>query len=185
MRDERDERSIPELVHVAELRDAGNPMEAIKYAGTLMRMYPNNDLVPFMVAYIYYQLEYPEEAIKVAVEAIPKCKRKYRLYSVAGLAEFDQGKLPEALVWWARSIIAQCKVSDFQEHEPFLHVAHTADILGLKEAKPLFTMVDAIDPSKGRLNETVLEKLSYIEDMWVKKPFTRVINHIDKIYLGT
>jgi len=32
IKDERDESSIPELLHVAELRDAGSTQDAIEYA---------------------------------------------------------------------------------------------------------------------------------------------------------
>ena len=50
VKDERDESSIPELVRVAELRDEGSAQEAIDYGKTLMKMYPVNDLIPFMLA---------------------------------------------------------------------------------------------------------------------------------------
>src|SRR5690348_10504130 len=114
-KDDRDERAVPEIVHVAELRDAGNMQDAIDYGKALIKMYPNFDLIPFMISYIYYQRDFPQEAFQVAVDAIPRCPRKYRLYAVAGLAEFKRGHLPEALVWWTRSVIAQCSVVDYQE----------------------------------------------------------------------
>ncbi|MBN1121380.1 MAG: hypothetical protein JXJ17_09880 [Anaerolineae bacterium] len=184
IKDNRDERSIPELVHIAELRDTGNVMDAIEYAKSLMKMYPDNDLIPFMIAYIYYQRKFADEALEVAVEAIPKCPRKYRLYSVAGLAEFDRGRIPESLVWWSRSTIAQCKITDFQEHDPFLYLAHVAEILDAqKAAQALFTMSDAIEPGKLRLDEPSLEKLSKISQLWAAKPARRVIDYIDDTYL--
>ena len=97
-KDERDEESVPELHKVAELRDSGNVHDAIEYATGLMKLHSDNDLVPFMIAYMYYQKELPDEAYQVAVEAMEKCPRKYRLYSAAGLAEFSRGRLPEALL---------------------------------------------------------------------------------------
>ncbi len=184
IKDNRDERSIPELVHIAELRDTGNVMDAIEYAKSLMKMYPDNDLIPFMIAYIYYQRKFADEALEMAVEAIPKCPRKYRLYSVAGLAEFDRGRIPESLVWWSRSTIAQCQVTDFQEHDPFLYLAHVAEILDAqKAAQALFTMSDAIEPGKLRLDEPSLGKLGKISQLWAAKPTRRVIDYIDDTYL--
>lgn len=184
VKDERGEDSVPELVKVAELRDAGNMQNAIDYGMTLMRMYPDNDLIPFMIAYIYYQKEFPGDARKVAIEAIPRCPRKYRLYSVAGLAEFDMGHLPEALVWWSRSVIAQCTVTDFQESDSFLHLATAAEVLGQKkEAGVLLLMADTIDPSKLRLDEGAVSLMRQLSHSWVKKPFADVLKHINLKYL--
>jgi hypothetical protein len=184
IKDNRDERSIPELVHIAELRDSGNVMDAIEYAKSLMKMYPDNDLIPFMVAYIYYQRKFSDEALEIAVEAIPRCPRKYRLYSVAGLAEFDRERIPESLVWWSRSAIAQCSVTDFQEHDPFLYLAHIAEILNIqKAAQALFTMSDAIEPGHMRLDEPSLEKLGKVSQIWAARPTKRVISYIDDTYL--
>ncbi|MBN1312494.1 MAG: hypothetical protein JXB30_13850 [Anaerolineae bacterium] len=183
-KDDRDESSVPELLHVAELRDAGNTQDAIEYANSLMKMYPDNDLIPFMVAYIYYQKQFPREAMQTAVAAIPKCPRKYRLYSVAGLAEFDQGHVPEAVVWWCRSVVAQCTVMDFQEHDPFLYLAHGGEVLGAKrEATAFFTMTDSIDPKRPRLDLEEVEKLSSMKGSWTQEPFTKVLRHIEENYL--
>jgi hypothetical protein len=184
IKDDRDESSIPELVRVAELRDAGSMQEAIDYGRALMKMYPDNDLVPFMIAYIYYQKEFPVEARSIAAEAIPKCPRKYRLYSVVGLAEFDVGHVPEALVWWSRSAIAQCVVQDFLEYDPFLHLAHTAEILGAKRyAQLFFSMTDAIEPSGPRIDDESIAKLMSVKRSWVSKPLVEVMQHIDTHYL--
>lgn len=184
VKDDRDETSIPELVHVAELRDAGSMQEAIEYANSLIKLYPDNDLIPFMVAYIYYQKEFPREAMQAAIAAIPKCPRKYRLYSVAGMAEFDQGHLAEAFVWWCRSVVAQCTVTDFQEHDPFLCLAHAAQILGAKrEAEAFFTMTDSIDPKRPRLEPGEVERMSSIRGTWVQEPLLKVLQQIEARYL--
>jgi tetratricopeptide (TPR) repeat protein len=184
IKDERDEHAIPELTHVAVLRDAGNMQDAIDYATSLSKMYPDYDLIPFMIAYIYYQKEFPQEAIHTALEAIPSCKRKYRLYSVVGLAEYAQNNLENALVWWSRSVIAQCVVADYQEADPFLHLAHVAEALGARqESQVLFTMVDAIEPDSPRLGETEESRLRALKKSWVKDPIIRVIKHIDANYL--
>jgi len=45
-----------------------------------MKMYPDNDLIPFMVAYIYYQKQFPREAMQTAVAAIPKCPASIGLF---------------------------------------------------------------------------------------------------------
>ncbi len=186
VKDDRDETAIPELEHVAELRDSGNMQDAIDYGKALMKMYPSFDLIPFMIAYIYYQKDFPQEALQIAVEAIPRCPRKYRLYSVAGLAEFRRGHLAEALVWWARSVVAQCAVLDFQESDPFLYMAHSAEILGAKrEAEMLFTMADAIENGAARLNPDVIDSLEAVRDSWVRQPLTHVLRQIDKQYLHT
>jgi hypothetical protein len=183
-KDERDEHSVPELIHIAELRDAGSLQDAIDYGKSLMKMYPDNDLIPFMIAHIYYQRMFPDEALQIAIEAIPKCPRKYRLYSVAGLAELDRNRIAEAVVWWCRSVIAQCMVKDFQEHDPFLHLAHTAEIVGSKaESKIFFQMADAIEPSAMRLDQTVLNALSAIKSSWARKPFVDVLKYLDKNHL--
>ncbi|MBN1428756.1 MAG: hypothetical protein JXB07_10245 [Anaerolineae bacterium] len=184
VKDERDEGSVPELLHVAELRDAGSTQDAIEYANSLMKMYPDNDLIPFMVAYIYYQKQFPREAMQTAVAAIRKCPRKYRLYSVAGLAEFDQDHIPEAIVWWCRSVIAQCTILDFQEHDPFLYLAHMAEVLGSKrEATAFFTMTDSIDPKRPRLDLEEVERLSSIKSSWAQAPLVKVLRHIEANYL--
>lgn len=184
VKDERDETSIPELVHVAELRDAGNVKDAIDYGKALMKMYPDNDLIPFMIAYIYYQRHFPDEALEIAVDAIPQCPRKYRLYSVAGLAEFDRGKLPEALVWWTRSVIAQCEVTDYQEYDPFLYLAHAAELIGADaQAGVFFSMTDAIEQGGMRLDETSIEQLAALKSSWARVPYRRVIEHIETTYL--
>ncbi len=184
VKDERDESTIPELVHVAELRDAGNMQDAIDYGKALIKMYPNFDLIPFMIAYIYYQKDFPQEALQIAVEAIPRCPRRYRLYSVAGLAEFRRGRLPEALVWWSRSVIAQCSIVDFQESDPFLHLAHAAEIIGAKrEAEMLFTMTDAIEQGGPRLSQADLQQLAELRTSWAREPLAQVLKHIDERYL--
>lgn len=183
-RDERDTDSVPELMNVAEMRDAGNVQAAIDYASSLLKMYPDNDLIPFMMAYIYYQKDFPKEALQTAIAAIPKCPRKYRLYSVAGLAEFEQGHLPEALVWWCRSVIAQCTIEDFGDHDPFVHLAHAAETIGAsRQAEMLFTMTDAIDEAKSRLDAESLQKLMQLKGSWAQEPLLRVLQHIESKYL--
>ncbi len=183
-KDDRDEGTVPELAKVAQYRDSGDFQEAIEYGQALIKMYPDFDLIPFMLAYIYYQKEFPIEARKLAVEAIPKCSRKYRLYSVAGLSEFAQGKIPEALVWWSWSIIAQCSVSDFQEYDPFLYLAYAAETVGAqREADIMFTMVDAIESSQPRLDDADLRRLEALNDHWVRSPLVQVIKYIDQRYL--
>jgi predicted Zn-dependent protease len=184
IKDDRDEHAIPELTHVAVLRDAGNMQDAIDYATSLSKMYPDYDLIPFMIAYIYYQKEFPQEAIHTALEALPNCKRKYRLYSVIGLAESAQGNIENALVWWSRSVIAQCVVADYQEADPFLHLAHVAEVVGAKqESQVLFTMVDAIEPDSPRLGESEEARLRALKKSWVKDPLIKVIKYIDTNYL--
>jgi len=183
VRDDRDETSVPELAQVAELRDTGNYQDAIGYAEALMKMYPNNDLVPFMIAYMYYQREYPEKAIEIAVEAIPRCPRKYRLYSVAGLAQFGMGRLPEAIVWWSRSVVAQCGILDFQEEDPFLHLAHAASVVGeTRLAEKFFNMVDSIDQGKRRLKPHEVDPLIPLRKHWSRDPLVRVLQHIVTTY---
>ncbi len=184
IRDERDEFSVPELKRIAEFRDSGQMQEAVDYGKTLMKMYPDNDLIPFMIAYIYYQQQFPDEALQVAVDAIPHCPRKYRLYSVAGLAEFRRERLPEALVWWSRGAIAQCTITDFQEHDPFLHLAHAAEQIGARrEAQALFAMSDAIEPDNPRLSNDEIERLAQVKRSWAAKPFGEVVKKIDKDFL--
>lgn len=183
-KDERDERAVPEIVHVAELRDAGNMQESIDYGKALIKMYPNFDLIPFMVAYIYYQKDFPQEALQLAVDAIPRCPRKYRLYAIAGLAEFKRGHLAEALVWWTRSVVAQCSVIDYQESEPFLHLAHAAEAIGSRrEAEMLFTMADAIEQGAPRLGPDQVEQLAELRESWAREPFARVLKYVDEHYL--
>ena len=184
VKDERDESSIPELVRVADLRDKGSAQEAIDYGKTLMKMYPDNDLIPFMLSYIYYQRHFPDEALQIAIEAIPRCPRKYRLYSVAGLAEYDKDRLPEALVWWTRSVIAQCEVVDYQEVDPFLYLAHTAQILGSKrQADDYFSMVDAIEHNQLRLTHDEISKLDLLKDSWAKKTIQNILTFVEENYL--
>ncbi len=183
IKDERDETDIPEISQVAELRDSSSMQEAIEYGTAIMKMFPDIDLIPFMIAYMYYQKDYPKRAIEVALEAIPRCKRKFRLYSVIGLAEFSQGHLPEALVWWARSVVAQCKVVDFQEEDPFLHLAHAASVIGAdEEAKVYFAVADAIVPERRRLTPDEVDRLLPLRNHWSKEPLKQVLRHIIDTY---
>jgi hypothetical protein len=158
--------------------------DAIDYGVALMKMYPDNDLIPFMIGYIYFQKQFPKEAMQMAINSIPKCPRKYRLYSLAGLAEYDQGHLPEAIVWWSRSVIAQCTVADFQEFDPFMYLGHAADLVGAKrEAQLLYAMVDAIEVSKPRVDPDELGRLSPIVSSWIAEPFRSVLAELDTKYL--
>jgi tetratricopeptide (TPR) repeat protein len=183
-KDERGENSVPELAKVAELRDSGNVRHAIEYAEGLMKLYPDHDLIPFMIAYMYYQKELPEEAHQVATEAMEKCPRKYRLYSVAGLAEFARGRLPEALVWWSRSVVAQCQMVDFQEYDPFLHLAHAALAIGAKrEAASFFEISDAIARDTLRLSPANEARLAPIAGSWYVESLRRALQEINTKYL--
>ena len=183
-RDDRDEDSVPELRRVAELRDSGSMQDAIDYGKALMKMYPNNDLIPFMIGYIYYQAEFPKEAMQLAVNAIPNCPRKYRLYSLAGLAEFAQSHLAEALVWWSRSVIAQCTVEDYQEYDPFMHLGCAAETIGRShEAQMLFSVTDAIEASAPRLDAAAADRIAVIRKMWVQEPLADVLHFLDEKYL--
>ncbi len=185
LRDERDETTIPELLHVAEMRDAGNMQDAIDYGRALTKMYPDFDLIPFMIAYIYYQKDFSQEALQTAIEAVPRCPRKYRLYAVAGLAEFRRGHLPEAFVWFSRSAVAQCKIQDFQESDPFLYLANAAEILGARrEAEMLFQMVEAIERQKPpHLNPADIDLLIELRESWAREPLLQVLRTIDSQYL--
>lgn len=182
--DERDESSVPELANVVELFESGSAQGAIEYGKSLMKMYPDNDLIPYMLATIYHQRNFPDEALELAVEAIPQCPRRYRLYAMAGLAEFDRSRLPEALVWWSRSVVAQCSVMDFQEPRPFLHLAHTAELINAKrEADMFFTMTDAMAEDRPRLSDEAIERLATVRGSWVARPLTRVLAHLDQEHL--
>lgn len=184
-RDERHEDFLPELGRVAELRDGGNMQEAIDYGFSLQKMYPDFDLIPFMIAYIYYQQDFPREAKKTAIDAMRSCPRRYRLYSVAGLAEYALGNIPEALVWWSRSVVAQCQVVDYQESDPFLYLAHAADIVGAnRPSQLLFSMVDAIEGhTSPRLGDATVASLEEIEKSWTRKPLIEVLKEITDRYL--
>jgi hypothetical protein len=180
-RDERDERSVPELAEVAHLRDEGSFQDAIDYGKALIRMYPDFDLIYYMIAHIYYQKELPDEARQIALEGMAECNRRYRLYAVAGLAEFDKGKLPEALVWWSRSVVAQCEVVDFHEHDPFLYLAHAANVVGAKRAREvLFQMADVIEPAGYRLTADSLMRLDPLRKLWVSEPFKLVLKELEQ-----
>lgn len=182
--DNRDETTIPEIVHIAELRDSGNMQDAIDYGKALIKMYPDFDLIPFMVAYIYYQKDFPQEAFQVAVDAVPRCPRRYRLYSVAGLAELKRNHTAEALVWWARSVVAQCSITEYQEADPFLHLAHAAEAIGAKrESEMMFTMADAIERDHSPLSQSALDQFAGLRDSWTREPLVRVLKLIDERYL--
>ncbi|MGF1506775.1 MAG: tetratricopeptide repeat protein [Chloroflexi bacterium] len=181
--DDRDETYVPELVEVAKLRDSGALNDAIAYGKSIQKMYPDYDLIAYMVAHIYFQQQQPKEAMDVALAAIRDCKRKYRLYSVVGLAEYDIDNVANALVWWCRSVVAQGLVSDFQEYDPFLHLSYAAEMTRAnKEARILMTMVDAIEPQSPRLNDSYLEKMQSVRTSWARAPFVKAIEHIVEQY---
>lgn len=185
MADERNELSLPELRHVAELRDTGAVGDAINYAQSLQKMYPDFDLIPFMIAYVQYQDGKPEKAIQTALDAIPDCKRKYRLYSVAGLAEYSKDNLANALVWWSRSAIAQAQVADFQEFDPFLYLGYASEGIGQQEhAQTMYTMVAAIDPDAPQDDEARADIMAQMKTLWARKPFKRVMDVITRQHLS-
>lgn len=182
--DERDETFVPELVDIAKRRDSGALDEAIEYGNAIVKMYPDYDLVYYMVAHIHFQRDDPAAAMQLALEGIPNVQRKYRLYAVAGLAEYDRGRLANALVWWCRSVVAQALVSDFQEYEPYLHLGAAAELLRMdEEMRIMTTMVDAIEPQVAPLSPAYLQRMDALRSMWVKAPFTRALSHIvDQYY---
>ncbi len=183
--DERTELSLPELRHVAELRDGGSPQDAINYALSLQKMYPDFDLIPFMIAYVQYQDGKPEKAMKTALGAIPECKRKYRLYSVAGLAEYSKDNLANALVWWSRSAIAQAQVADFQEFDPFQYLGHAAKGIGQDEhAQTMYTMATAIDPNAPQDEAVRQDIMTQMKTLWARKPFKQVLDVITRQHLS-
>lgn len=185
MDDPRNELSIPELRHVAELRDSGSVQDAINYAQSLQRMYPDFDLIPFMISYIQYQDGKPEKAMQTALDAIPDCKRKYRLYSVAGLAEYSKDNLANALVWWSRSIIAQAEVADFQEYDPFLYLGYASEGVGeVEHAQTLYTMVAAIDPDAPQDEIVRADIMEQMKSLWARRAFKRVIDVITRQHLS-
>lgn len=184
VRDSRSESAVPELAHVAELRDSGHDQDAIEYAASLMKLYPDLDLVPVALSHLYSQRGDIERALATAVQAIPNCPRKIHLYAAAGLAEFDRGRLAEALVWWARSAVAQCIVADFRDHEPFLYLAHAAEASGgPDEADMFFTMADAIEPRAMRLRESAYAQLAAVAGHWARDPLLRVLRYVTAEYL--
>lgn len=186
VRDDRSETTVPELAHVAELRDAGRSEDAIAYATSLIKLYPDLDLVPVTLSHLYSQIGLADQALATAVQAIPNCPRKLHLYAAAGLAEFDRGRLAEAFVWWARSAVAQCAIADFRDHEPFLYLAHAAEAVGgTDEADMFFTMSDAIEPRAMRLRETAYAQLAAVAGHWARDPLLRVLRYINAEYLQT
>jgi len=183
--DTRNESSVPELQRVAELRDSGSVADAINYSMSLQKMYPDFDLIPFMIAYIQYQEGNPDKALKTALAAIPDVKRKYRLYSVAGLAEYGKSNLTNAIVWWSRSAIAQASVTDFQEYDPFLYLGYAAQAVGENaHAETLFTLVNAIDPSAPRSDGLKDEMAAELKGSWAKKPVSKILEIIIRKYLS-
>jgi hypothetical protein len=185
IRDDRDEAYLPELVEIARLRDSGALEDAIEYGLAITKMFSDFDLPYYMVSHIYFQRRKPEKALELALDAIGSCPRKYRLYSVVGLAEFDQQHLANALVWWCRSILAQGLVSDYQEYEPFLHLSYAADAAKASGAsKVLLTMVDAIEPDSPRLSKEYTEPLTGIKGHWARPPFRKAIEQIVTQYFA-
>lgn len=184
--DERDEKTVPELAILADLRDSGKVQEALGYGTALMKMYPTFDLIPFMLGYMLYQNHDLDKAFEICTAAIRRgCPRNYRLYSVSGLIEFERNKLEEAVVWWCRSVIAQAVVKDFQEYDPFLHLAHTAQIVGANEEElVLFTMTDAIEPQGPRLQGVYIARLRAMEDSWARPPLVKALDYIVNTHLN-
>ena len=185
IRDTRDEAYVPELLEIAQLRDSGALNEAIEYGLAITKMFADFDLPYYMVAHIHFQQQNPEEAKNLALSAINNCPRKYRLYSIVGLAEFDLGNLANALVWWCRSILAQGLVSDYQEYDPFLHLSYAAEAVRANQsASILLTMVDAIDPDSPRLSKEYTQPLTELKRHWARGPFQKAIDQIVNQYFA-
>ena len=73
---------------------------------------------------------------------------------------------------------------DYQEVDPFLYLAHTAQILGARrQADVYFSMVDAIEHSQMRLTPDEVGKLDGLRDSWAKKPVLDVLKHVEENYL--
>ena len=184
VRDKRGEDSLPELERVSDLVSEGRPIDAIEYGKGLARHYPDVDSIPVIIATLLIETDKAEEVVALVSEAIHNCPRKYRLYSVAGQAELALDNLVNALVWWSRSVIAQCQVIEYQERPPFFHLAHAALVLGARrEAKALFAMSSAIDPAAPHLSPDLEDRLEPLATMWAAEPLRQVLTHIEATYL--
>lgn len=183
IRDDRDEFSIPELIQILHIAESGDIAETTAYADGLMKMYPDFDLIPFTLAHVHLRNYSPQGALEVTLAALPKVKRHYRMYAVMGNAEYSRGRLAEAIVWWSRSIIAQCMVMDFLEEDPFLYLGHAATVIGEQlDAEIFFAMADTICDPPRRLTPEQVDQLLPLRDHWSKKPFKKLIKQLQVEY---
>jgi hypothetical protein len=75
-------------------------------------------------------------------------------------------------------------VVDYQEYDPFMHMAYAAETIGAKrEAQLLFTMTDAIEASAPRVDEPAAQKIAAVKSHWVAEPLAKVLQHLDERYL--
>lgn len=183
IRDDRDEFSIPEIRQLSEIISGGDMAEAHAYANGLMRMFPDFDLIPFSVAYGYLSYRYAKEALDVALEVLPRVKRHYRLYSVVGQAEAARNRLAEGIVWWSRSIIAQCTVLEFLEEDPFVYLGYVSTIIGEQlDADVFFSLADHISGGPRRLDPNQVDILLPLRDHWSRKVVKQLIRHLQVEY---
>lgn len=183
-RDERSEDSVPELLKLSSKLDRGQAQAAIEYGMGLIRHFPDLDLIPTIVGTLLIQQGQPEEVTDLLRASLPRCPRRYRLYSMAGQADLAKYHLANASVWWSRSAIAQVEVIDYQVHTPFYHLAHVALVLDLlREAEAFFAMSSAINPRAPHLNPDLEEILFPIRQQWVAEPLSRVLARIETTYL--
>jgi tetratricopeptide (TPR) repeat protein len=183
-RDERGEYSLPELSRLSAKLDGDYVDDAIEYGRGLMRHYPDNDWAPTIVGTLLIQRGRPEEVVDVLRESLPRCPRKYRLYSMAAQADLARNQLSNASVWWSRSAIAQCQIIDYQVYLPFYYLAHIALVLeAFHEAEAFFSMAAAIEPKAPHLSPALEERLDTIRQQWVAEPLHRVVQYIETNFL--
>ena len=182
--DDRDESSIPEISRMSAMLDNGMFEEAIEYGIGLIKHFPDNDVLPTIVGTMLIQLNRSDEVDNLIRDALPNCRRKYRLYSMAGQASFARNRLAEALVWWSRSAVAQCQNAEYQTATPFFNLAHAALVIGsMDAARSMLTLSRAIDPDKPRLSTTLQDLMEPLRYQWFAEAIAQVLVHIDTTYL--
>jgi len=177
--DPRTSNDLPELDNLTRLHNLGEIAAAIEYGEALCRMFPTLDAPILTLSGVYLQSGQPDQAFQAVVRGMPGCTRHYHLYEVAGALEFRREHLAEALVWWARAVVAQANVAEFHDYRPFMILAHAAQIAEAHdESHALFVMTDSIDPAKPRLDGQSIARLRALEGTWIADALVRVLKQI-------
>lgn len=183
-KDERGEENVPELTRVSSLLDEGRTIQAVGYARGLIRHFPGLDIPAVIAGTLVMNSGRPQDVVDIVRTALPEVPRRYRLYSLAGQAEFALGNLANACVWWSRSAIAQCMVSDYQVHTPFFYMAHVAVVVGaFHQAGSFLAMSSAIEPTAPRLLGDLEEYMEPLGTHWAAGPLKMALEYIEHNYM--
>jgi len=139
----RDWFDMPEAKAVTESGNTGKIEEALILAKTMQNRHPDFWFPYFWRAILYSKKRNYKDVWKVLLEGLELSKSKFDLCAKLGNLEWELAEdLPEAIKWWAKSIVIQISAKEFLNRDasmarlrwndsPFFYLSYVAEQLGL------------------------------------------------------